>query len=72
MVTSFTNEGNLLIGYFGYITCQPQRGRGEGLRHYIQNRYSPASRCFIQGICLLCVIFFPYGGGAGAVLFFFC
>lgn len=47
------------------------KGRGEGLSHYIQNRCLPTSRCFLPGICLLCLLSFPHGGGAGAVLFFF-
>lgn len=35
------------------------KGRGEGLSHYTQNQYLPASPCFLPSICLLCVIFFP-------------
>lgn len=46
------------------------KGRGEGLSHHIQNRYLPASRCFLPGICLLGVIFFPMVVVVGRCYFF--
>lgn len=58
--------GNLLRGYLGYITCQPRRS--EPL--YSKPVLTCISMLPSRHLSALCK-FFPHGGDAGVVLFFF-